>query len=381
MKKIALGLLFGLAIFIIVTVSFNNTQQGNQGELNRGPIKIGTALALSGFASSWGEGELYAIKLAIDETNKNGGVQGSPIELIVEDIESDDTKTANAINKLITIDTVQVIIGPTWGETFAGGIPIAEENKVTMVSPSASIEIAESETNFEYFFSTFWPLKEEILTLQRYLLKNAKTKVVIINDTGAFNTAITDIFKENSKVFDISVIDQIEVPISTKDYRTALAKAKLSNPDVIFVEIEDISKLGNFMKQTKELKIKQLILSTASAQNENLISQFPEAMENMTYSYPSPNNDNDYSDFVAKYKNTYGKNPGPSSINAYNATNAVLKALKTGARTGTEIKNALYKLPSTNTGTDNVFFNDKGQILDAKFEIRNIRNGEFTTIE
>jgi ABC-type branched-subunit amino acid transport system substrate-binding protein len=42
------------------------------------------------------------------------------------------------INLLINIDKVDVIIGPTWDEWFEVISPIAQQNKIILISPSGS---------------------------------------------------------------------------------------------------------------------------------------------------------------------------------------------------------------------------------------------------
>lgn len=345
------------------------------------PIKVGALFALSGFASEWGEGELRAVQLAVTEVNAYNGINGQSIELIIEDIQSDDAVATNAINKLIFSDRVPVILGPTWGETFAGTLPVAEQNHTVLISPSAAIEVAEQDQDFNYFFSTFWPLEEEVLTLQRYSFKNNLTHITIINDTGAFNTAIVDLFKKHYHTFGLTIDGQLTLPVDSTDFKSVLIKARENDSDIIFVEIEDISQLGLFMKQVKELDINSLIISTTSAQNENLLHSYSEAMEGIIYSYPHLTADQSLDHFAQQYLDRYHTPPGPSSVNAYNAMQMVIAALKKGARSGPEIKDSLNTLSIDGIGTDQVSFNEQGQIEGVTFDIKTIRDGEFVEME
>ena len=58
------------------------------------PIKIGAFFALSGPAANIGTPTKLVAQMAADKINKEGGINGRPIELIVGDTESDPAKAA-----------------------------------------------------------------------------------------------------------------------------------------------------------------------------------------------------------------------------------------------------------------------------------------------
>ena len=72
------------------------------------PIKIGAVFAVSGSASWLGEPERNTVKMIEAEVNAAGGINGTPIEVIVEDTVGDDTKTVNAVKKLIAKDNAAI---------------------------------------------------------------------------------------------------------------------------------------------------------------------------------------------------------------------------------------------------------------------------------
>ena len=77
------------------------------------PIKIGAFFALSGPAANIGTPTKLVAQMAADKINKEGGINGRPIELIVGDTESDPAKAAVIAKKFIFNDKVAAIIGPT----------------------------------------------------------------------------------------------------------------------------------------------------------------------------------------------------------------------------------------------------------------------------
>ena len=104
-------------------------------------------------------------------------------------------------------------------------------------------------------------------------------------------------------------------------------------------------------------------------------------MEGMTYPFPKTPSSTAYADFVKEYQAKYNTLPSsPSAITTYNAVQALLEVLKEGARTGTEIRDALYKVKVLGFGTSEVSFNSLGEINVADFDMKMIHNGQFVVI-
>ena len=68
------------------------------------PIKIGVAEALSGGAAQYGIPIRNAFQMAVEEINAAGGVNGRPLELVVEDEQGKKEEAINAFKKLIFQD-------------------------------------------------------------------------------------------------------------------------------------------------------------------------------------------------------------------------------------------------------------------------------------
>ena len=125
-------------------------------------IKIGGLFALTGGGESWGADELKSVQLAIEEANAEGG----NFLLIPEDTHTTQTVAVTAATKLITLDNVAAIIGPTWDEDTAAVAPLAQRHGKVMISPSIS-EGVEATVNYPYLFSTWY---SDISAVQKYLL-------------------------------------------------------------------------------------------------------------------------------------------------------------------------------------------------------------------
>lgn len=77
----------------------------------RPPIKIGVLHSLSGTMAASEAPLVDAARLAVEEINQAGGVDGQLIEMLVADCQSDDAYCAQQAEKLIAQDKVQALFG------------------------------------------------------------------------------------------------------------------------------------------------------------------------------------------------------------------------------------------------------------------------------
>ncbi len=77
------------------------------------PIRIGVVFSITGWAGFIGTPERDSLVTVIEDVNRKGGVLGRPIELFVEDDQSNPTNAALAAAKLIRDKLVSAVIGPS----------------------------------------------------------------------------------------------------------------------------------------------------------------------------------------------------------------------------------------------------------------------------
>jgi branched-chain amino acid transport system substrate-binding protein len=176
------------------------------------PLRIGALFAVTGPASFLGEPERNTLEMLVKEANAKGGIKGQKLELVVYDTQGDATKAVQLATKLIKNDKVSVIIGPsTTGETMAV-IPVAEKEKIPLISCAAGIKITD-------------PVK-------KYVFKKQKN-VALLTVTDGFGSSGREQLKELAKKKGITVVaDETFGPKDT-DMTAQLTKIKGSKADAI----------------------------------------------------------------------------------------------------------------------------------------------------
>ncbi|MDP9443681.1 MAG: ABC transporter substrate-binding protein [Actinomycetota bacterium] len=119
---------------------------GGGGGDDSGPIKIGAVLDITGAGASLGVPERQTLQMLVEQVNADGGVDGRQIELIIEDNQSTEDAAARAINKLISQDQVDIVLGASRTGPSLAMRPIAEDNEVPMISLAAGKQIIDGAT-------------------------------------------------------------------------------------------------------------------------------------------------------------------------------------------------------------------------------------------
>jgi branched-chain amino acid transport system substrate-binding protein len=344
-------------------------------------IQLGGAFGLSGNCAEWGEGEKMAAQMAVDEINAQGGINGTKINFMIEDTQCENKTTVNAVMKLVHADGVEALIGPTWGDAYQGASAVLNEAKVVGVSPDTAMEALELEKqSIDYIFSTYAPQRKEIAALQDYAKTADIKKVSMVWDQDSYSTMMTRLFKETAPAHNIVVTDEHEMPTGSQDFRTIIAKIKDGNPDAVFISFLAPHTKASFLKQVKELGFKGIILSAADIQDESVLKSFGAIMDGVIYTYPVTNEGQKA--FRTAYKAKYDADPqGPAAVNAYDAVYIVAEAMKGGAITGTEIRDALLSVRIKGAFVPDLGFDAKHQIEGGVFEVKTVRNGAFVPLK
>ncbi len=99
-----------LSLLLVALAACGTTQPSTS--TNKTPIKIGAALSLTGDFSADGKAFQQGYELWAADVNKSGGLLGRQVQLDIVDDASDTNQVVTDYNKLISVDKVDLVIGP-----------------------------------------------------------------------------------------------------------------------------------------------------------------------------------------------------------------------------------------------------------------------------
>ncbi len=250
-----------LVVWGLVAANKNKNQRNPAQKTVMGDTyKVGVMLPLTGDAASYGEPARNIYQLAVDEINAAGGVNSKKLELIVEDSKCNGKDGANAAQKLISVNKVQVIIGGFCSSESLAATPIAEANKVALFSPGSS---SPKLTGVSHFFFRNYPSDASqgaVLADVAYNKKSWK-KVAMMQEQTDYALGINSAFSAKFKSLGGTLVNE-EFATSATDFRSQLTKLKSQNPDALFLDTQTPASAARVLKQIQDLKWKpHLIVS------------------------------------------------------------------------------------------------------------------------
>ncbi len=223
MKKSILSVLAVLAsVFILSGITFAKE-----------PIRIGALFSVTGAASFLGEPEKNTALMLQDQINKAGGINGSPLEIIIEDTKSDESQAVLAAKKLLDRDKVIAIIGPsTTGESMAV-VPIMNGAKTPLISCAAGAPITNPVSERHWIFKTPQYDTSAVEAIYTYMKKHGISKVGIITISTGFGDAGKKALHEVAPRYGMSIVADEKYGPKDSDMTTQLTKIKASGAQAV----------------------------------------------------------------------------------------------------------------------------------------------------
>jgi len=345
-------------------------------------IKIGSLMALSGFLGPMGQKIKLGVELAVKEINEHGGINGRPVELIMEDTGTNPTQALEAFKKLVEVDGVQVVIGPmASGEVMAIG-DYANERHVVVISPSATSPEITTKFPDDYLFRTVGSDALQGKALAEIMLEKGFNKIAILVLNNAYGIGIEEKAKE---VLGDKVILTIRYDPTKMDFRTELDQIKNSGADaVLYVGYYEDGRV--MFRQALEMGLDNIQWVAAEGVYGESMFEVEEAAEFMSRAVMgtrpiAPTGIRGYQVFSEAFQKEFGEPPSMYADTAYDATMlAALAIAYAGEYNGTKIKDALTYVSQFYVGaTGEKVFDKNGDQLTQFYEIWKVEkvNGEY----
>ena len=203
------------------------------------PIKVGFSMAMTGAVAQNGKQLLIALQLWRDDINAKGGLLGRPVEFVYYDDQSNPSNVPGIYTKLITVDKVDLLLGPYATNMAAAAMPvIVENNKVTISMMAVSIN---RHFNYPKYFSMLSLGPDGVRAFSKGffdLAAEQKPKpetVAVLSADAEFARTSADGARENAAADGFKIIYDKSYPPPTTDFAPTMRAIQALNPDVVFV--------------------------------------------------------------------------------------------------------------------------------------------------
>jgi branched-chain amino acid transport system substrate-binding protein len=204
------------------------------------PIRVGTSLALTGGVAPIGKQVLAALQIWRDDVNAKGGLLGRPVELVFYDDQSNPANVPQLYTKLITVDKVDLLIGPYATNMVAPAIPVLMQYKKTTIGILANA--ANSKFHYDQYFSMLptGPEPQKAFAQGFFELAAAakprpKTVAIVAADAEFAQNAADGARQSIKEIGGFETVLDTRYPPSTTDYTPIMRAVQALNPDIVFV--------------------------------------------------------------------------------------------------------------------------------------------------
>lgn len=351
-------------------------------------VKVGLNYELSGNVATYGQGLTAGIELAFEEINNNGGVLGKQIEEVKLDNKSDNTEAANVSTRLATRDKVVAILGAATSGNTKAATPAAMQNKVPIISGSATADDVTVDSNGkvrDFVFKTSFSDSFQGVMMSNFAYDDLKTKkaALLVDTTSDYSKGLAKNFKETYSKLGGSVVDEEAYQAKETDFRAVLTKIKGQKPEVLFVP-GYYEEVGLIVRQARDLGLNVPILGGDGYESPKLAELAGKGALNNVY-YTTHYSSNDDSQSVVKFrdafKKKYSKEPDAFNALGYDLGYFLADALKrAGAVDSVKLKDALA-VTKDFKGVTGTFSIDKNHNPVKSITIIQMKNGEPTFLK
>lgn len=337
------------ALFVAATLTLATTVACTaSASVTKKPIKIGVLLSKTGTYSSLSLPQLAALNLAVKQVNASGGINGSKVELVVDDDQSDPSTAAAEARTLAR--EVKVVIGDSVGALCRATQPIFEA--------AGDFQFCLSPQNFTLtplFFWGFSNVNEYPGVIAKWFESRKVAKIGIIEENDATGQLNAEIAQAAVK------IDTSAKVVSTQTFQSGstnvepqLLALRSAGADLIFTCTSG-SNLYPIITGMDSLGMDQPVYvssgSVGSVEAQQVKNELPRGgMYSNAYWIDVASNTRipsslsyaaNIRSFSAAWKKAYHSIPSFNNAGPYDELNEILRAMKNKATTPKAIANYL----------------------------------------
>jgi branched-chain amino acid transport system substrate-binding protein len=196
------------------------------------PVRIGMVDPLTGVYAAVAQSEVDGAKLAVDDINKQGGILGRPVELLVEDSANDVGVGVQKTRKLIERDQVNFIIGDVnSGIAIAMAQVTSEKGVLHIVSGGHTDPITGTSCSWNVF-RVCNSTTMDANAIADTLIEKYGTKWYFLTPDYAYGHSLQAAFVKKLTAHG-GTYSASSIPVGTTDYSAYLINAKSYGPQVL----------------------------------------------------------------------------------------------------------------------------------------------------
>lgn len=340
-------LAFAATVTAFAAAAVSPQQEAAAGDAD-GALRIGALMPMTGDLQAYGETSLNGVRLAVQQVNAAGGVNGDEVRILVGDTQTTPQAGIDAAQQLVSVDGVHAIVGAlSSGVTIPVAQSVTSQEGVAQISPASTSPVITNLDDDDFMFRTVPSDAFQGVALSRVVQEDGLEKVSILYINNDYGEGLAESFTEAFEAGGGEVRSSEAYEDGSSSYRGELSSASdgeaealvlIGYPENGITILRQALEGGHFDRFvfTDGMKSPEVIESVGAEALEGAFGTAPQALEDS----PAAAN------FSEAYSDAFGERPPKPFIDtAYDAGFIVaLAAQAAGSRDRTAIRDHLREV-------------------------------------
>src|SRR5690554_6652491 len=273
-----------------------------------------------------------AAGIALKEVNEAGGIQGFPVEFVVEDDRCSGDEGTLVANRIASDEQIVAVLGHACSGATIAGSDVYEEARIPMMSPSATAALV-TERGLEVVNRVAFRDDVQGTVDAHYMYKILGVRrIAVLHDNDSYGLGLAEVVRDTFTELGGEVVGFEGINVDDQDYRSVLTPLAASSPEAIFFggyqqqavllvsQMQDVG-LGDVIFFSDDGVYADVFIAGAGAAAEGVYVSFVEEAEASVEANE---------EFNETYREVFGDYPeqqGPFHAHSYDSAWIVFNAL------------------------------------------------------
>jgi branched-chain amino acid transport system substrate-binding protein len=347
LKVLLSSLIFAMMIFL--TACQNKSDK----------IVVGNFGSMTGAEATFGISTRDGIILAVEEWNKAGGLLGKQIELKAYDNQGKPEEARLSVDKLITVDNVVAVLGEVASTRSLAGAPVAQQNKVPMISPSSTNPAVTQKGDYIFRVCFIDPFQGEVMAKFAFNNLGLKKAGILRDSKSDYSMGLANYFIKTFTALGGEIVGDEKFVSGDVDFKAQLTNLKSKNPQFLYIP-GYYTEVGLIARQAREQGLKVPLMGGDGWDSDKLTEIGGESVDGSYFSnhYTQEDPRPEVQNFIKNYQARFGTKPDALAASGYDAARILFEAIKTAQSVeGQKIRDALASTKEFNGVTGIITIN------------------------
>lgn len=344
------------------------------------PLTIGFVGSLSDRNSDTGQSGQNGVILAVEQFNRDGGVQGRRVELVSRDDAQDRAQAAKAAQELVAAQ-VEAVIGPFTSGMAAVVVPITGAAGIFQISPTVtSMDFYGRDDNL---FRINRTTRDNARDYARVMAGLQQRRIAVAYDlrNRSFTESWLQEFSEAVRQQGQQLVAEVGYESgATVDFEAVVRRMLVDKPDSLFF-IAGALDVARLSQQARQLAPQLPIGASEWAASEQLVELGGAAVQGLlvVQNFDRDDTSPTYKAFSDAYFKRFQRQPGYAAVSAYDAATVLLTALRQ-RKSGEAVKQAVLRNGPYQGLQQQITFDANGD-TQRKVFFTEIRDGRYVKLK